>query len=277
MTVKETLSCARKLLGTSGIYDAPLEGELLLRQVTGLNRAQLYSNLEHDISAEEEDDFRRILKRRLNGEPSAYIIGHREFYRLDFIVNGNVLIPRPETELLIEKTLSLAGNYKAPVIADIGTGCGAIAVSLAVNLPQAKIYATDISTPALETAGANCNKHGVSDRVQLLYGDMLEPLPEPVDFIVANLPYVKSSDIDSNCFEPFLALDGGADGLHKIRHFIYQTEGKLNPGGCLLLEIGLGQSEAVTSLLHRLFPTATVELTPDLAGIERVVSTNLPD
>jgi len=277
MTVKETLICARKLLDASGIDYASLEGELLLRQAMGLSRAQLYSGLEHDISAEEEADFRRIIQRRLDGEPSAYIVGRREFYGLDFIINPHVLIPRPESEILVEKTLTLAGKYKTPVIADIGTGCGAIAVSLAVNLPQARIYATDISAPALETAGANCCKHGVSDRVRLLHGDMLEPLPEPADFVVANLPYVKSSDIDSNCFEPSLALDGGTDGLDKIRRLVHQVKGKLNPCGCLLLETGLGQSEVVIGLLHRLFPTATVEVAPDLAGIERVVSMTLPN
>jgi len=277
MTVKETLNCARKLLDASGIDYASLEGELLLRQAMGLSRAQLYSGLEHDISAEEEADFRRIIQRRLDGEPSAYIVGRREFYGLDFIINPHVLIPRPESEILVEKTLTLAGKYKTPVIADIGTGCGAIAVSLAVNLPQARIYATDISAPALETAGANCCKHGVSDRVRLLHGDMLEPLPEPADFVVANLPYVKSSDIDSNCFEPSLALDGGTDGLDKIRRLVHQVKGKLNPCGCLLLETGLGQSEVVIGLLHRLFPTATVEVAPDLAGIERVVSMTLPN
>ena len=275
MTVKETLSYARKLLDASRIDDASLEGELLLRQALGLSRTQLYSTLEHEIDPEQEAAFRQMVQLRLDGEPSAYITGRREFYGLDFVVDPDVLIPRPESELLVEKTLSLAGNHKAPVIADIGTGCGAIAVSLAVNLPRARIYATDISATALEVAAVNCRKHEVVNRIRLLCGNMLEPLPEPVDFIVANLPYVKLSDIDNRCPEPLLALDGGADGLEKIKRLIHQVEGNLNPGGCLLLEMGLGQRAAITSLLHRLFPTAGLEVTPDLSGIDRVVSMTL--
>ncbi len=276
MTVKETMGCARKLLDASRIDDASLEGELLLRQVLKLSRAQLYSDLEHEIYPGLEAAFWLMVQRRLDGEPSAYIIGHREFYGLDFIVDPGVLIPRPESELLVEKTLVLAGNYRAPVIADIGTGCGAIAVSLAVNLPQASIYATDISAIALEVAGANCRQHEVADKIRLLCGDMLEPLLEPVDFIVANLPYVKLSDIATRCPEPLSALDGGADGLEKIRRLLHQVEGRLNPGGCLLLEMGQGQREAITSLLHHLFPTARLEVTPDLSGIDRMVSMILP-
>ncbi|MCJ7764209.1 MAG: peptide chain release factor N(5)-glutamine methyltransferase [Dehalococcoidales bacterium] len=276
MTVKEILSCARKLLDASHIDDASLEGELLFRQAIGLSRAQLYSTLEHEIDPEQEAAFRQMVRLRLDGKPSAYIIGRREFYGLDFIVDPNVLIPRPESELLVEKTLSLAGNRKTPVIADIGTGCGAIAISLAVNLPRARIYATDISATALEVAAVNCRKHEVVDRIRLLCGNILEPLPEPVDFIVANLPYVKLSDIDDRCHEPLLALDGGADGLEKIKRLIHQVEGNLNPGGCLLLEMGLGQREAIISLLHRLFPTAGLEVTPDLSGIDRMVSMLLP-
>ena len=275
MTVKETLSYARKLLDASRIDDASLEGELLLRQALGLSRTQLYSTLEHEIDPEQEAAFRQMVQLRLDGEPSAYITGRREFYGLDFVVDPDVLIPRPESELLVEKTLSLAGNRKAPVIADIGTGCGAIAVSLAVNLPRARIYATDISATALEVAAVNCRKHEVVNRIRLLCGNMLEPLPEPVDFIVTNLPYVKLSDIDNRCPEPLLALDGGADGLEKIKRLIHQVEGNLNPGGCLLLEMGLGQRAAITSLLHRLFPTAGLEVTPDLSGIDRVVSMTL--
>jgi release factor glutamine methyltransferase len=277
MKVKETLNRARKLLDAGQIDDAPFEGELLLRQALGLSRTQFYSGIDNEISPEQEDTFWRIIQRRLDGEPSAYIVGSREFYGLDFMVNTDVLIPRPESELLVEKALALAVNYKTPAIADIGTGCGAIAISLALNLPPARVYATDISATALKVAEANCCKHGVSDRVRLLCGDMLEPLPEPSDIIVANLPYVRSSDIAAGCPEPLSALDGGADGLDTIRRLLYQVEGKLNPGGCLLLEIGLGQSEAITSLLSQLFLTATVEVIPDLAGINRVVSMTLPN
>jgi release factor glutamine methyltransferase len=275
MTVKETLSRARKLLGGSHIDNAPFEGELLLRQALGISRAQLYTDLDYELKAEQETAFWRMVRRRLDGEPTAYIVGHREFYDLDFIVTPGVLIPRPESELLVEKTLSLAQNYRAPVIADIGTGCGAIAISLALNLPRARFYATDISIAALVAAEANCNRHGLADRIHLLYGDLLEPLPEPVDFIIANLPYVKLSDIDNCCREPILALDGGADGLEQIRRLLHQADGRLNPGGCLLLEMGQGQREAIAALSYSLFPTARLEVTPDLGDIDRVVKISL--
>ncbi len=276
MTRKESLSRARKALAANDIEYAPLESELLLRQALRISRFQLYLNLEHKLSPKQEESFRQLVKRRLKGEPTAYIIGHREFYGFDFWVNPGVLIPRPESELLVEKLLGLAQNRRAPIIADIGTGCGAIAISLALNIPQAKLYATDISAPALKVAQLNCQKHGVANRIRLLHSDMLEPLPEPVDFIVANLPYVKQSDIDTGGFEPVLALNGGSDGLRKIKRLCHQVNGKLHPGGYLLLEIGQGQKEAVTALLRRLLPLAEIEVTPDLSGIDRVVSTYLP-
>jgi len=277
MTQKESLSCARRALAASDIEYASLESELLLRQALRISRFQLYLDLEHKLSPEQEESFRQLVKRRLKGEPTAYITGHREFYGLDFWVNPRVLIPRPESELLVEKLLGLAQNRRAPVIADIGTGCGAIAISLALNLPQAKLYATDISAPALKVAQLNCQKHGVANRIWLLHGDMLEPLPEPVDFIVANLPYVKQSELDARGFEPVLALNGGADGLRKIQRLCHQVSGKLRPGGYLLLEIGQGQKRAVTTLLGSLFPLAEIEITPDLSGIDRLVSVILPN
>ena len=223
-------------------------------------------------------DFERLIKRRLGGEPTAYITGHREFYGLDFYVDRRVLIPRPESELLVEKTLCLAQNHPVSTIADIGTGCGAIAISLALNLPQAKIYATDISAPALKVARVNCQRHGVADRVCLLAGDMLDPLPESVDLIIANLPYVRVLEVSQMGlanFEPQLALSGGWDGLEKICRLCREVNDKLRPEGYLLLEIGQGQSGAVTGFLRSLFPSAKIDIAPDLSGIDRVVSLNL--
>jgi len=179
----------------------------------------------------------------------------------------------------VEKTLELAQNRTFSAIVEVGTGCGAIAVSLALNLPQARIYATDISSSALRVALSNCRRHGVTDRVRLLAGDMLDPLAEPVDLIVANLPYVRESALSWTStlgFEPRLALDGGADGLEKIRRLCLQVSDKLRPGGHLLLEIGEGQGRAVTTFLRGLFPSARIELAPDLGGIDRVVSLALP-
>ena len=175
--------------------------------------------------------------------------------------------------------LSLAQNHRVTTIADIGTGCGAIAINLALHSSQTKIYATDISTSALKVALINCKKHGVVNRICLLQGDMLDPLPEPVDLIVANLPYVKKAELLRTSqveTEPLLALNGGPDGLQKIHRLCRQVENKLHPAGYLLLEIGQGQGRAVTTLLHSLFPYAKIEVVPDLGGTERVVSLHLP-
>ena len=279
MTIGQALSTARDTLAASNIEYPPLESELLLRHVLKLDRVQLYLALDHELSPQQDERYRGLIQRRLNHEPTAYITGHREFYGLDFYVDANVLIPRPETELLVEKALGLAQDRTVSTIAEIGTGCGAIAISLALNLPQAKIYATDVSATALEVARLNCQKHAVTDRICLLSGDMLDPVPEPVDLIVANLPYVSQSElsrVNTLNFEPSLALDGGPDGLEKIRRLGTEVGSKLRPGGCLLLEIGQGQRKAVTAFLRSLFPPAEITVAPDLSGIERVVCLSLP-
>jgi release factor glutamine methyltransferase len=275
MSRQQALNCARGTLAQGNIEDAPLEGELLLRHVLGISRTQLYLDLDLELSPSHDEALRQLLKRRLSGEPAAYITGHCEFYGLDFYVDRRVLIPRPESELLVERAVALAQNKPLYSIAEVGTGSGAIAVSLALELPQTKIYATDISAPALEVARVNCQRHGVTDRVCLLQGDMLDPLPEAADLIIANLPYVRNSELSGVRFEPRLALDGGGDGMKKIRRLCWQAGGKLRPGGCLLLEIGEGQGEDVTALLNRLFPHSKIEVIPDLSGIERVVSLSL--
>jgi len=275
VTLKQALSQAREILAANDIEDASLESELLLRHTLKISRVQLYLDLSRELSPKQEKIFWHLIKRRLNGEPTAYITEHREFYGLDFYVNPNVLIPRPESELLVEEAINLAHRRPISTIAEIGTGGGAIAISLALNLPEAKIYATDISAPALKVALFNCQKHGVANRICLLQGNMLDPLPEPVDLIVANLPYVKESELSAMStadFEPIVALNGGAAGLEKIRQLCQQAGSKLRSQGCLLLEIGQGQGKAVTTLLRSLFPSVAAEVTPDLSGIERVVS-----
>jgi len=279
VTIKQALSHARETLAADSIEDPTLEAELLLRHTLKIDRVQLYLGLDHELSPDQYEEFGSLIERRLNHEPTAYIIGHREFYGFDFCVDSSVLIPRPETELLVEKALELARNRPLSAIAEIGTGCGAIAISLALNLPRIKIYATDISASALRVASSNCQKYGVMNRICLLEGGMLDPLPEPVDLIVANLPYVRESElnqINTLGFEPSLALNGGSDGLEKIRQLCTQLSGKLRPGGSLLLEIGQGQREAVVTFLRSLFPSSEIEVTPDLSGIDRVVSLTLP-
>jgi len=272
----EALNRSRAILAQNAIEDAPLEAELLLRHVLNINRTQLYLDLEHELSPQDEKTFRALVERRLGGEPTAYITRHREFYGLDFYVNPHTLIPRPESELLVETALRLAQD-RPSTIADIGTGCGAIAVSLALELPGAKIYAIDISAAALEVAAINCQRHSVADRVSLLQGDMLKPVAEPIDLIIANLPYVRESELTPNNFEPLIALDGGAGGTESIARLCRQARSKLAEGGSMLLEIGQGQSEAITGLLDSLFPDGAIEILADLSGIERVISLSLSE
>jgi len=275
---RQALANTRRALADNHIDDASLEAEILLRHALEINRVQLYSDLERDIIPLHEEALKKLLERRIQGEPSAYITGHREFYGLDFRVDRDVLIPRPETEMLVEKAISLTHSHPVSSIADIGTGCGAIALSLAVNLPTVTIYATDVSAAALGVARANCRKHGVTDRIILLEGDMLEPLPEPVDIIIANLPYVRESDMPPGGrlrFEPALALNGGENGLDGIRSLCHQAGNKLRGNGFILLEIGQGQAEAVTALFQDIFPSSRIEIESDLAGIERIASLRL--
>lgn len=184
MTWQEALVRAAEVLKQNRIEDATLESELLLRHTLKIDRVRLYVESERELTSEQETTFRQLVDRRLKGEPTAYITGHREFYGLDFGVSPAVLIPRPETELLVEKALALTKSRPVSTIADIGTGCGAIAVSLAKHLPNSRIYATDISAEALRVARANSERHGVADSVILLQGNLLEPLPEPVDLII---------------------------------------------------------------------------------------------
>jgi release factor glutamine methyltransferase len=275
---KQALAWARAVLADGQVDDASLEGEILMRHVLGMSRAQLYMELDRELSSVQEASLARLIERRRRGEPSAYITGHREFYGLDFHVDPRVLIPRPESELLVEKAISLAQNRPVSTIADIGTGCGAIAIALALNLPGTKVYATDVSAPALEVTRLNCQQHGVADRVCLLLGDMLDPLPETVDIIVANLPYVREAEVPRHgplSFEPVLSLNGGPEGVAKIGRLCRQAGDKLRPGGCLVLEIGQGQGGAVAGILRQVFPSARIDVSPDFSGIERVVSASL--
>ena len=274
MNRRDALAKAREILTKNQIEDAALEGEILLRHVLDISRAQLYAELGSDVSL---SDIKRLLKsveRCVKGEPSAYIIGKKEFYGLEFIVNRHVLIPRPETELLVEQAIKLCQNYHYSKVADIGTGCGAIAVSLAINLPEVRIYATDISSGTLKVTEQNCVKHGVKDRVTLLKGDMLKPLPGSIDLIIANLPYVIENEIPEKgplSYEPRKALDGGEEGLDKICELCRQSSGKLNKEGSILLEVGRGQAAFVKLMIMDNFAHGSVKTLKDLAGIERVV------
>jgi len=281
MTLREALQSVTRTLDDATIDDARAEAELLVGHVLSMSRAQLYTAPERKLTPAETEQLAGLVRRRLDREPAPYILGHCRFCDIDFHVDRRALVPRPETELLVEKAVEIARRLHDPgqhiSIADIGTGCGAIAVSLALALPEAGVYATDISASALQVATRNCRQHGVDDRVQLLAGNLLEPLPHPVDMIVANLPYIRSADFaalspEIRDYEPMMALDGGEDGLGLIREMLEQVPPKLNNRGCFLLEIGAGQAGATTSLVDAHFPHADVELLPDLAGIPRVVT-----
>ncbi len=279
MTIGEALHKASKTLAAHLFEEASLEAEILLMHVLGVDRAKLYALLGEELSGGDAEVLAQLVNRRLTNEPVAYIVGHREFFGYDFHVAPGVLIPRPESELLVEETLDFVRGYfpeEDPIIAEIGTGSGAIAISLALLLPKAEIYATDISARALEIARVNCERHGVQDRVHLLEGDVLAPLPEPVDIIIANLPYIGDEELEElgdeiRMFEPLEALAGGGDGLDKVRQLLVKVGEKLRPEGLVLLEIGYVQRGAAASLRLLLPPAASVGLVKDLGGRERVL------
>jgi release factor glutamine methyltransferase len=287
--LSEALQSVTRTFRRAEIADASAEAQVLLCHVLGMSKTGLYTEPERMLTSAEMERLRHVVRRRLDREPAAYILGHCGFYGVDFYVESHTLIPRPETELLVEEAVALARriSYQGDelAIADIGTGCGAIAISLALALPQAKIYATDISPTALKVAEVNCRRHGVNGRVELLQGNLLDPLPQAVDVIVANLPYVKDREFvdlspEIREYEPTIALAGGRDGLDKIREMLEQMRRKedIYPGDLpayLLLEIGQGQAGMVISLVNEYFPEASIELIPDPGGIERVAKVGL--
>ena len=285
---------AARLVGVD-IDAARLSAEVLLFHVAHCDRAHLYAHPERELTPDEQQQYEALIARRAAGEPLQYIIGHQEFWRMDFRVTPAVLIPRPETEHLVEQTLVLARRFhpeafaeaahgtdlqekalrgKALRLIDVGTGSGAIAVSLAVELPQAEVAAVDLSPEALDVARQNAERLGA--RVQFTVSDVLESIPEePVfDFVVSNPPYVGLDEADKvqqvvlqN--EPHLALFAGAEGLAVIRRLIPQAWARLRPGGWLLMEIGWSQSEMVKALL---VGWHNIHVINDLAGVPRIVA-----
>jgi release factor glutamine methyltransferase len=279
MTLRQAIKKAEHTLSSADIDDALLESEVLLMHTLTIDRAKLYTDIDSELTPQQYNNFSALVQRRLNGEPLAYITGNREFYGLDFFVNHDVLIPRPETELLVEKTIEIASTRSYKTIVDAGTGSGVVAICLALNLPDAVIYATDISASALEVALVNCRKHNVEDRIRMLQGNLLEPLPEPVDMIVGNLPYVTDTEIEqvnTAGHEPKVALHGGTDGLEFIIAIVGQSVSKLLRGGSILLEVGRGQRQAAARQLKGIYPYGEIAIFRDLAGIERVVRLSLP-
>ena len=244
-----------------GVADA----RLLLAEATGFSQASLLAFPERELPPEAEARFHEFAERRKKGEPLAYIVGHKEFYSLDLAVNPAVLIPRPETELLVE----LALQRKPSSILDLGTGSGAIALAIKKHLPEAKVTAVEASAASLVVAQRNAAKHGLD--VEFLHGQWLRPVDRRFDLIVSNPPYVAENDphLAELGYEPRSALVSGADGLDAIREICRGARPHLNPGGWLLLEHGMGQDGAVRALLERA-GLESVASWPDLAGIPRV-------
>ena len=258
-----------------------LEAELLLTHVLDCSRAHLYAHPEHPVRSRQHAGYQELLDRRAQGEPLPYLTGHLEFYGLDFAVDPRVLIPRPETETLVELALELISRHPSPLLADVGTGSGCIGVALAVHAPLARVYALDLSPQALRVAQANALRHEVADRVTFIQADLLEALPEPVDLIVANPPYVAHQDWPSlppevRAHEPRLALDGGPDGLDLIRRLLHQAPTYLRPAGAILVEIGATQGPAAARLARQAFATADVTVQTDLGGRDRVLCIEMP-
>ena len=230
----------------------------------------MYCNLDIHLTEPETERFYDCVRRRQSGEPVAYITGTQEFFDTTVTVDKHVLIPRPETELLVEESLKSIQPLTSPVICDAGTGSGVIAICLAEHNSRAIIYATDINADSLVIAALNIRNHGLEGRIRLLHCDLLDKLPVKVDLIVANLPYVKTCDLSEKCFEPVVALDGGAGGTDVIERLLWQSRPHLKSGGLLMLEIGFDQQNRIVDLVNRYLPGAAVMFKPDMAGIMRL-------
>lgn len=281
-TVGESMRDAARRLREAGIEDAELEVDILLRHALNLNgdRAHLLAILHDPLPDAVAARFEALVARRLSREPTAYIVGHREFYGLELECGPEALIPRPETELLVDIALAWLREQGAalqrPLIVDVGTGNGALAVALAVHCPPAQVLAIDTSAPALLLARRNAARHGVADRVALLRGDLLTPLRAKADVVVANLPYVSAEDWanlapEITRYEPREALVGGPRGTETIERLLSQAPSYLASPGLLLCEIGDQQGEALRAAAVRAFPDAWVEVRQDLAGLDRVL------
>jgi release factor glutamine methyltransferase len=268
-------------LREAGIEEPKIEAQVLLQHVLGQSRAWIYQHPDSEMGATALGELNRLVEARRAGEPLAYLVGAREFFGRPFFVDPRVLVPRPETEELLERAMAYARGMRPEChrnvrIVDVGAGSGILAVSLAVEIPEAIVYGIDRSIDALAVARQNVARHGVAARVRLIQSDLLEGLTGRFDLIVANLPYVPSAEVESAApevrREPRLALDGGPDGLGQIRRLLHQAPAHLSPSGGLFMEIGWNQGAEVVRLAREAFPNRVVTLHPDLAGRDRVVA-----
>jgi release factor glutamine methyltransferase len=273
------VSAAQRLTG-AGCENPRLDAQLLLAHVLGADRTWLFAHHDHPLTVDQAEAFTDLVARRIQREPVAYLIGRKEFYGLDFAVDERVLIPRPETEMLVDFLLAhvQADPKRTFVIADVGTGSGAIAVTTAAHAPNTRIYALDISPDALAVAQENGRRLAPKARLAFLHSDLLTALPEPADVIVANLPYVTDQGYahlapEIREYEPQLALTAGEKGLDVIKRLLGQVRNHLNPNGTVLLEIGHEQGPAVKALAEAMRPQPHfVGLRQDYSGHMRMVT-----
>jgi len=274
-TVQELVTLSENYLASKGCKTPRLDAEILLAHVLGMDRLHLYLNLERPLEKDEVDAYRQLIGRRGKRVPVAYLTGKKEFYGREFEVNESVLIPRPETEILIDQAVSVLKTMPSPRILDMCTGSGVIAITLAHLVPQAHVLAVDISSEALAIAKRNADRLGVGDQLSFLQSDMFTSLPQQqFDLVCANPPYIPSDDwenLDQEVkLEPKIALDGGQDGLDYYRIIIAKAPLYLTVGGTLIMEIGWNQGQAVTALAQaRGF--VNCRIVPDYAGKDRVV------
>lgn len=282
MSLQRTIGTAQDLARRTlaGISETPtLDTQLVLADLLGRPRAWVMAHPEFLLEPAEERAFDGALARLADGEPLPYVLGWWEFYGRRFLVNPAVLIPRPETELLVERALdAIRSDLRPRRVIEVGTGSGCVAVSLAAEVPGLEVIATDISGAALAVCRQNANRHGVGDVVHLVQADLLGPLSGPFDLLLANLPYIASPDLDGlpvSRREPGLALDGGADGFACMRRMLGQLRWSILAEGVILLEIGASQGRQAMAEARSALPSAAVQVVPDLAGRDRLLEIRL--
>jgi release factor glutamine methyltransferase len=274
MTIQEALVFGRRELQDSP--SSSLDARLLLQRVLQVNQTYLVAHGEEELTAVQTHRYHHFLQRAGQGEPIPYLVGHAPFYGRDFTVTPAVLIPRPETEQLVDTAVAWANSHPIHNLIDVGTGSGCIAITLSLRLPDVQVYAVDISAEALAIARQNARQQNTLDRIRFFQGNLLAAAPGKFDLIVANLPYVTngewtSLDVGVKSYEPALALKGGADGLDLIRQLLAQAITRLHSGGAVFLEIGWRQGTAVRRLAEHYFPGVQVDVLPDFAGHDRIV------
>ena len=282
-TIQKLLNWVTEYLSTKGIESARLSSEMLLSHALGLKRIDLYTQFDKQVPQQQLDKLHEMVKRAGLQEPVAYLTGKTEFYSLELDITADCLIPRPETELLVQRAIELLRTRSGiQYVCDLCTGSGCIAVAIAKNFPDARVTATDISAAVLEVAAINAEKHLLTDQIQLLCGDLFEPIIQQLDvnqfdLIVCNPPYVSTAEyeiLDKNVkdYEPESALLAGADGMDVYRRIIKKVDEFLKPGAALMLEIGYAQGPAVRELLEQTSVFAEIKIEKDPHDNDRVVT-----